>query len=106
MSDLITTLGILHDHLMREATSAKHKVSVSFNPNAQSLQHSITMVWPQLEKQRTLKKNYHLLEGLQVGFIRGEGEEGGEGRREGRGGGRRERREGRCVWGGAPGGGR
>jgi len=31
-----------------------------------SLQHSISLVWPQLEKQRTLKRNFLLLEGLVV----------------------------------------
>ncbi|GAX76228.1 hypothetical protein CEUSTIGMA_g3672.t1 [Chlamydomonas eustigma] len=63
-SDLITTLGIIHEHLMSEATNAKQRVKVSFSPSSASLQHSITLVWPQLEKQRTLKKNFQLLEGL------------------------------------------
>ncbi|KAG2493069.1 hypothetical protein HYH03_008732 [Edaphochlamys debaryana] len=65
LSDLVSTLGILHEHCMREATNAKQRVTVSFNPSAQSLQHSVALVWPQLEKQRTLKKTYMMLEGLQ-----------------------------------------
>lgn len=72
MSDLVSTLGIIHEHVMREATNAKLRVNVSFNPSAQSLQHSVALVWPQLEKQRTLKKTYNMLEGLAV--------RGGEGR--------------------------
>ena len=31
-SDLITTLGIIHEHVMLEATNAKHRVNVSFSP--------------------------------------------------------------------------
>ncbi|KAG2424531.1 hypothetical protein HXX76_014412 [Chlamydomonas incerta] len=64
VSDLVSTLGIIHEHVMREATNAKLRVNVSFNPSAQSLQHSVALVWPQLEKQRTLKKTYNMLEGL------------------------------------------
>ena len=64
-SDLITTLGILHEHLMKEATNNKHRVNVSFNPSSASLKHSVQLVWPQLEKQRTLKSKFHLLEGLE-----------------------------------------
>mmetsp|Transcript_18765 Transcript_18765/g.40356 ORF Transcript_18765/g.40356 Transcript_18765/m.40356 type:complete len:735 (+) Transcript_18765:308-2512(+) len=63
-SDLITTLGIIHESFMREATNAKQRVNVSFNPSSSSLQHSIALVWPQLEKQRTLKKKFQLLESL------------------------------------------
>ncbi|MEW5302522.1 MAG: hypothetical protein WDW36_005300 [Sanguina aurantia] len=63
-SDLITTLGILHEAIMREATAAKHRADVTFNPSAQSLQHSVSLVWPQLDKCRSLKKQFHLLEGL------------------------------------------
>lgn len=66
MSDLICTLGIIHEIVMREATAAKLRVAVSFNPSVQSLQHSVALVWPKLEKQRSLKKQYTMLEGLQV----------------------------------------
>ncbi len=52
---------------MREATAAKHRVTPSFNPSAQSLQLSIARVWPQLERQRTLKNKFQLMEGLLVG---------------------------------------
>lgn len=52
---------------MREATAAKHRADVTFNPSAQSLQHSVSLVWPQLDKCRSLKKKFHLLEGLLVG---------------------------------------
>ncbi|PNH08710.1 Bardet-Biedl syndrome 7 protein [Tetrabaena socialis] len=65
VSDLVSTLGIIHETVMREATAAKLRVTVSFNPSAQSLQHSVALVWPQLEKQRTLKKTFFMLEGLQ-----------------------------------------
>lgn len=65
VSDLVSTLGIIHEHIMREATNSKLRVNVSFNPSVQSLQHSVALVWPQLEKQRTLKKMYGMLEGLQ-----------------------------------------
>ncbi|GIL85198.1 hypothetical protein Vretimale_10813 [Volvox reticuliferus] len=65
VSDLVSTLGIIHEHIMREATAAKLRVSVSFNPSAQSLQHSVALVWPQLAKQRTLKKTFLMLEALQ-----------------------------------------
>lgn len=64
ISDLITTLGIVHEHVMMQATNAKHRVNVSFSPSSASLQHSIALVWPQLERQRTLKKKFLLLEGL------------------------------------------
>lgn len=63
-SDLITTLGIINENCMREATQGKHQVKPSFNSSAQSLQQSIARVWPQLERQRTLKNKFHLLEGL------------------------------------------
>jgi len=63
-SDLITTLGIIQGAVTREATAAKHRVSASFNPSAAALQQSIAHVWPQLERQRTLKRNFQLLEGL------------------------------------------
>ncbi|GLC59925.1 hypothetical protein PLESTB_001554700 [Pleodorina starrii] len=65
VSDLVSTLGIIHEHIMREATASKLRVSVSFNPSAQSLQHSVALVWPQLQKQRSLKKTFFMLEGLQ-----------------------------------------
>ncbi|KXZ55148.1 hypothetical protein GPECTOR_3g298 [Gonium pectorale] len=65
VSDLVSTLGIIHEHIMREATNSKLRVNVSFNPSAQSLQHSVALVWPQLERQRALKKTYMMLEGLQ-----------------------------------------
>ncbi|KAG1679963.1 hypothetical protein FOA52_007027 [Chlamydomonas sp. UWO 241] len=63
--DLITTLGHMHEHLMKEATAAKHRVNVSFSPNAASLRHSVAKVWPQLEKQRNLRRSFLLLGGLE-----------------------------------------
>lgn len=48
MSDLISTLGILRDHLMTEATNAKHRVNVSCTPTSASLSHSMALVWPQV----------------------------------------------------------
>ena len=37
---------------------------MSFNPSASGLQRSIALVWPQMERQRTLLKQFNLLEGL------------------------------------------
>ncbi|KAL6757581.1 bardet-biedl syndrome 7 protein [Haematococcus lacustris] len=63
-SDLITTLGIIHAAVMREATAAKLRVDAAFNPNTAALRQSIALVWPQLAKQRQLRHDFHLLEGL------------------------------------------
>ncbi|GFH06076.1 Bardet-Biedl syndrome 7 protein [Haematococcus lacustris] len=49
---------------MREATAAKLRVDAAFNPNTAALRQSIALVWPQLAKQRQLRHDFHLLEGL------------------------------------------
>jgi Bardet-Biedl syndrome 7 protein len=61
---------------MREATNSKLRVNVSFSPSTAALQQSIALVWPQLEKQRTLRKNFQLLEGLMVRGWQGGGMQG------------------------------
>lgn len=66
-SDLITSLGIIHDFVTKEATAASIRITVAFSPNSAALQHSIAAVWPQLHAQRRLKAQVELLEGLTVG---------------------------------------
>jgi hypothetical protein len=39
VSDLVSTLGIIHEYVMREATSAKLRVQVLFNPRC------VDVVW-------------------------------------------------------------
>src|SRR5690349_12348613 len=57
---------MLHDALMRAATSAKVQVSTNTKLAPGALRHTAALMWPRLEEQRGAARRKQLLEGLQV----------------------------------------
>jgi hypothetical protein len=47
-ADALPPLALLHECVMREATSAKQRVSSSFSISPQALEASLAGLWPQL----------------------------------------------------------
>lgn len=65
-SDFLGTLSILHESLMRSATAAKSRVSTTFNLHTSALQHSLSLMWPDLDEHRGVARKARLLEALRV----------------------------------------
>jgi hypothetical protein len=63
---LITTLSIVHDVIMRAASSVGQRLSVELTPSSAALQRSVAAVWPRLQEQRACKARAATLDALVV----------------------------------------
>ncbi|XP_048827150.1 Bardet-Biedl syndrome 7 protein [Brienomyrus brachyistius] len=63
-SDNISTISILKDVLTKEATKRKINLSISYNINEDSVNHTLRMIHPKLEYQLLLAKKVQLIDAL------------------------------------------
>jgi len=64
-SDMFTTLILVHDHIMKEASNMKLQLNAQLSASAPVLRQSLSVLWPHLSWQRALRHMAEVLEALQ-----------------------------------------